>query len=175
MARELCALLGKHFSHPSFDCSERGAPVEQTVRVEIGATQQCPRYACRAIDGVTIAPSPKWLQARLEQCGVRSINNVVDVTNLVLLELGHPLHAFDIGKLNKDDDGRITVRARMANDKEVLETLDGEERELTAQDLVIADGKVPIALAGVMGGAGSEVSDGTTHIFWKQPIFNRRR
>ena len=127
VARELCALLGKHFSHPSFDCSERGAPVEQTVRVEIGATQQCPRYACRAIDGVTIAPSPKWLQARLEQCGVRSINNVVDVTNLVLLELGHPLHAFDIAKLNKDDDGRVTVRARMANDKEVLETLDGEE------------------------------------------------
>ena len=71
VARELCALLGKHFSHPSFDCSERGAPVEQTVRVEIGATQQCPRYACRAIDGVTIAPSPKWLQARLEQCGVK--------------------------------------------------------------------------------------------------------
>ena len=98
VARELTALLEKRFSRPSFTCAERGAPIEQTVHVQIDALQQCPRYACRVIEGVHVEPSPAWLKARLEQCGIRAINNVVDVTNLVLLELGHPLHAFDVSK-----------------------------------------------------------------------------
>ena len=123
VARELTALLETRFHRPSFTCSERGAPIEQVAKVVIDAPEQCPRYACRVVDNVTVAPSPRWLQNRLEKCGIRAINNVVDITNLVLLEIGHPLHAFDTAKLGKDEDGRVKVRVRLAEADETLDTL----------------------------------------------------
>ena len=130
----------------------------------------CPRYVARVVRGVKIGPSPAWLRRRLEAIGQRSINNVVDATNYVLWELGQPLHAFDLGTL---PDGEI--RVRRARPGERLRTLDGKERELDPEVLVIADRERAIALAGVMGGLATEVSGATTDVLLESAHFDRRR
>ena len=114
---------------PSFTCAERGGPVDDVAQVKVDEAVRCPRYTARVIEGVTVGTSPAWLQRRLEACGMRSINNIVDITNLVMLERGHPLHAFDIDKLALDR-GRPTVVVRMSKPGEKLTTLDGVERVL---------------------------------------------
>lgn len=136
------------------------------VAIAIDAPDLCPRYV-GAVADVTIGPSPAWMQDRLRAGGVRPISNVVDVTNYVLLELGQPMHAFDLARLR---DARIVVRA--AREGERIRTLDGEERTLTASMLVIADGAEPIAIAGIKGGASSEVTAATTAIVFESAYFN---
>lgn len=137
------------------------------ITVEIQDKAGCPRYAAALLSGIKVGPSPQWMQNRLRAIGQRPINNLVDVTNLVLHECGQPLHAFDADKVA---DGHIIVRR--AQEGETLETLDGKERKLLKSDLVIADPSGPIALAGVMGGASTEVSDETTRVIIECASFN---
>jgi phenylalanyl-tRNA synthetase beta chain len=168
IARELSALTGAKAGLPPSALQDSGErAVDAAARVDLEDPQRCPRYVARVIEGVRIAPSPLGLQERLRSCGVRPISNVVDATNLVLLELGHPLHAFDLEKLLGS---RIVVRR--ARKGEPMTTLDGKERTLSDDDLVIADAERPVALAGVMGGATSEVSDGTTRILLESAVFD---
>jgi phenylalanyl-tRNA synthetase beta chain len=158
---------------PASGISERAPAASSALKVRIESPGRCFRYAARIIDGVAIGPSPEWLARRLESCGVRSISNVVDATNFVLLEWGQPLHAFDLEKVA----GREIV-VRQAAPGEKLRTLDGVERVLSADDLVIADRDRPSALAGVMGGGDSEISAGTTRVLlesaWFEPTGVRR-
>ncbi len=182
MAREIGAAYGLQVRRP---VTRRGAAVagdaadgpglslvSLTVResadagVEVLAPDLCPRYA-GAVADVTVGPSPEWMQARLTAAGVRPISNIVDITNYVLLELGQPMHAFDLTKLRGT---RIVVRR--ASDQERIRTLDGQDRVLTADMLVIADAEQPVAIAGVMGGANSEVDTATTTILFESAYFN---
>jgi len=135
--------------------------------VEIDDPKLCPRYAARIVRGVKIGPSPDWLARRLTEIGQRPINNVADITNYVLHELGQPLHAFDLSKLAEQ---RIIVRRAAAGEK--LETLDGVERKLDSEMLVIADAAKPVALAGIMGGLDSEISDTTNDVLIESAYFN---
>ncbi len=173
IAREVAALLGTKVRMPAPRLAEAGAPAADAVKVRIEAPDRCARYAARVIEGVRIGPSPLRLTRRLEACGVRSISNVVDATNYVLLELGHPLHAFDLDKVA----GREIV-VRTARPGEKLVTLDGKERPLSPEDLLIADRDRGSALAGVMGGGDSEISSGTSRVLlesaWFQPGSIRR-
>ena len=173
IAREVAALLGKKVHLPAPKLAEGGGAAKEAVKVRIESPERCARYAARVIEGVKIGPSPLWLARRLEACGVRSISNVVDATNYVLLELGHPLHAFDLEKVA----GREIV-VRTARPAEKLVTLDGKERDLAPEDLVIADRDRGSALAGVMGGGDSEISAGTTRVLlesaWFEPGSVRR-
>ncbi|CAN5861781.1 phenylalanine--tRNA ligase subunit beta [soil metagenome] len=139
------------------------------IRVAIDDVDGCPRYMAAVIRGLRVGPSPEWLATRLRVIGLRPINNVVDATNYVLHELGQPLHAFDLARLRGGE-----VRIRHASEGETLRTLDGVERTLVVQDLVIADAEGPIALAGVMGGADSEVSDKTTELLIECARFDPR-
>jgi phenylalanyl-tRNA synthetase beta chain len=173
IAREVAAALGTKVKAPAPKLAEQGAPAADAVKVRIEAPDRCARYAARVIEGVKIGPSPLWLARRLEACGVRSISNVVDATNFVLLELGHPLHAFDLDKVAGHE---IIVRTARSGEK--ITTLDGKERALSTEDLLIADRDRGSALAGVMGGGDSEISAGTTRVLlesaWFQPGGIRR-
>lgn len=165
LAREVGALFGASWKAPYKPLSLKSTP-KPAVSVSVARTKLCPRYALAVIDGARIGPSPEWLSSRLAQVGIRSVNNVVDVTNFVLMELGQPLHAFDRAKLRG---GKIVVRT--ARPDEVLKTLDGVGRTLKADDLVIADAEGAVALAGVMGGADSEVTAATTSIALESAFF----
>ena len=167
VAREIAALLGKTVKHPDFSVTESGDDINNTAKVELLDPEKCPRYSCRVIKNVKIGPSPSWLKTRIESSGIRSINNVVDVTNFVLLELGQPLHAFDFDLL---EESKIVVRA--AEDGEIITTLDDVERKLTENDLLICDGKRPVALAGVMGGVNTEVSQKTKNVLLESAYFD---
>ena len=146
------------------DPSEESA---ELITVVLEAPDLCPRYTARIVRGVEVKESPAWLKAVLEASGIRPISNVVDVTNFVLLEMGHPLHAFDLDRL---EGGKIVVRR--AGEGEAFTTLDGKERKLSARDLVIADARRPVALAGVMGGAASEVSASTRDVLIESAYFD---
>jgi phenylalanyl-tRNA synthetase beta chain len=163
IARELSAITGTPLRSTTEPSAGSGT---LPAKVEIRDAQRCPRYVALVLEGVRIGPSPLAVQERLRACGVRPISNVVDATNLALLELGHPLHAFDLDKL---EGAQIIVRR--AGEGESMKTLDGKERKLTADDLVIADAAKPVALAGVMGGATSEVSSSTTRILLESAMF----
>jgi phenylalanyl-tRNA synthetase beta chain len=167
IAREVAAKLRKKITLPLFSVVEDSRKSEEFTSVVINDADLCPRYAARYIKGCTIAPSPVWLVDRLKAVGMRSINNVVDVTNYVLMEYGHPLHAFDHEQLVE---GRIVVRR--AAEGELFTTLDGQERILTSDDLTIRDGGRAVALAGIMGGQNSEISDSTTNILLESAWFN---
>ena len=143
-------------------------PIEAAVSVAIEAREACPRYAGRLVRGVTIAPSPDWMQRRLSLAGCRPINNVVDVTNYILLQFGQPMHAFDYNLIKGK---HITVRK--AEKPLAFTTLDGVERKLIADDLLICDIERPVALAGIMGGAGSEISYATTDVFLECAFFSQ--
>lgn len=163
IAGEAAACLNRKMQNRNF----KKAEVKSKQKVEVKVTEKnlCPRYIAKVIEGIKIGPSPEWMQERLEACGVRPINNVVDVTNYVMLEWGQPMHAFDMAKIS----GGISVR--LAKKGEEIETLDGTKRKLTEKDLVIADAKKAIALAGVMGGANSEVTDVTKNIVLEAAVF----
>jgi phenylalanyl-tRNA synthetase beta chain len=167
IAREVAALTGREVRLPDIDYDETGAPIDQQVAVEIIAPDLCPRYSASLITGVKIAPSPHWLQQRLLAGGMRPINNVVDITNFVMLEYGEPLHAFDYNQIRGQ---KIIVRR--AEEAEVIVTLDGARRSLSRDMLVIADSERAVAVAGVMGGADSEMTDQTTAIVLEAASFN---
>lgn len=159
IAREIAAGLGLPFD-PVYEAPpSAGAPTDGVVRVAIDDPDLCRRYTAGLVRNVRVGPSPAWVVARLEACGVRSINNVVDASNLVLLELGQPVHYFDLARLSGAE-----VRIRRAAEGEALVTLDGGERRLSPDTLVIADARRPVALAGVMGGADSEIAETTSDV-----------
>ncbi len=168
IAREIGALTGQEVREPDLAYVENGEPVSSKTSVEIADPDLCPRYIGAVISGVTIGPSPSWLQARLASYGSRSINNVVDVTNFVMLEMGQPLHAFDYDRLSEN---RIVVRRSRAGER--ITTIDAQEHKLDSEMLVIADAQRPIALAGVMGSANSEVSEATVNVLLESANFNR--
>jgi phenylalanyl-tRNA synthetase beta chain len=177
LAREAAVLLGRPLAAPPADPARGGEPAGSAVEVVIEDGVGCPRYVAMVIRGVTVGPSPDWLRARLEAIGLRSINNVVDVTNFVLWETGQPLHAFDLAKIPPGEDGRAEIRVRGARagaQRETLVTLDGVRRELVGGLLVIADSQRPIALAGVMGGLDSEVTGATTEVLLESAHFAPR-
>ncbi len=169
IAREIAAQLGLQLKSPDFSPlqDEVDSSTQWPAGVSIENRELCPRYAARVLSGFTIGESPDWLKARLEAVGQRPINNIVDITNYVLLEVGHPLHAFDYHKL---EEHRIIVRA--AKPSERLTTLDGFERQLDSSMLVIGDARQPVAMAGIMGGEESEVSQDTRVILLESAYFN---
>jgi phenylalanyl-tRNA synthetase beta chain len=167
VAREVATLLKLPLRKPSVDYPENGADISQITSVSIEDPDLCYRYTASVITDVKIGLSPMWLRRRLESVGIRSINNVVDVTNLVMMELGQPLHAFDFAKL---EDRKIIVRR--AQPDEMFTTLDEVGRQLDENVLMIADGKRNVAIGGVMGGRNSEVSNTTTEIFLESAYFS---
>ena len=168
LAREAAAAFGKPMKHhePVVKGSDAGSIFEH-LDVEVPATALCNRYSSRMVANVKIGPSPKWLRQRLRANGVRPINNIVDITNYVMLEYGQPMHAFDYRYVSS---GKIVVRE--AKDGEALTTLDGTVRNLKAGMLVIADENKPIGLAGIMGGENSEIKDDTTMVVFESANFN---
>lgn len=167
IAREIAALTGARLLRSRISVRERGGAAADAVSVRIDDPLGCPQYAARLIRDVTMGPSPAWLQRRLQAMGVRAINNVVDVTNYVMLERGQPLHAFDFATL-----ARPEVVVRRAGQTATLRTLDGVDRTLAPDDLLITTGEQPIALAGVMGGADTEVSAATTTVLLESAAFD---
>ena len=169
IAREIAAQLGLQLKFPDVSPPRDEAdPFTQlSTGVSIENRELCPRYAARVLSGFTLGESPDWLKTRLEAVGQRPINNIVDITNYVLLEMGHPLHAFDYHKL---EEHRIVVRT--AKSSERLTTLDGVERQLDSSMLVIGDARQPVAMAGIMGGEESEVSQDTRTILLESAYFN---
>ncbi len=165
VARELSAISGKKLKMPGFKlpAQDKSAP----VKISIEDRELCGRYAGRVIRGIKVKASPKWMQKRLESMGVRPINNIVDVTNYVMLEYGQPLHAFDLDKLRSGH-----IRVATPGKKISFSTLDGVKRQIAPDMLMIWDGDVAVAVAGVMGGLESEVSDDTTSIFLESACFN---
>lgn len=166
IARDVAALMGKRVSFRRPQVPHAVESTASITSVDVQAPERCPRYMARVVRDVTIGPSPLWMQRRLEAAGLRAINNAVDVTNYVLLELGQPLHAFDLDQL---DQHRIVVR--MAKPGETIRLLDGTDLALTDDDLVIADGSRPQVLAGVMGGESSEVRPTTRNILLECAYF----
>jgi phenylalanyl-tRNA synthetase beta chain len=166
IARDIAAKLGLKVTLPQLTVVTGSEAVESVIGVTIESPELCPRYAARYISGCSIAPSPDWMVKRLNAIGIRSINNVVDVTNLVMMELGQPLHAFDCDRLSGK---RIVVRT--ANEGEQFTTLDNQLRGLVATDLVICDAERPVALAGVMGGLNSEIESTTSSILLESAFF----
>ncbi len=170
VAREVAAIVGGRLSMPALEYRESGGAASEVVSVAIEDPALCARYIATVIEGVTVGPSPEWMQARLRAAGMRPINNVVDVTNYVMLELGQPLHAFDLDRVAPA--GKAEVGVRLARAGESLRTLDGVDRALTPDTLLITDASGPIALAGVMGGEATEVAASTTRILLESARFD---
>lgn len=166
LARELAALTGSPLQVPAPDPAEEGGSAEQAASVEVADPSGCPYYTARIVEGLQVGPSPDWLRRRLEAVGVTPVNNVVDVTNFVLLEWNQPLHAFDLDRLQ----GRSII-VRRARAGEELEAINGRTYVLDPADLVIADSGRPVALAGVMGGRDTEVGPGTTRVLLESACF----
>ncbi|MBI3881734.1 MAG: phenylalanine--tRNA ligase subunit beta [Verrucomicrobia bacterium] len=180
IAREIAALTGNPLHVPATGIAvgleaivgaTPGTGIESYVAVRIDEPELCPRYTARVVIGVKIGPSPDWLRSSLEKVGIRSINNVVDVTNYVMLETGQPLHAFDYHLIGKAADGKPTIVVRRAAAGEKFKTLDNQERTLTDDMLLIADEQKGIALAGVMGGANTEIRDDTRDVLIESAYF----
>lgn len=168
LAREAAVTLSVGFKKPEITVKEEGkGKASDFASVEIKNPELCRRYAARIVTDVKIEPSPEWMQRRLALAGMRPINNIVDITNYVMLEMGQPLHAFDLKCL---DGGKIVVRT--ARDDEEITTLDGQKRKLDSSMLVIADENKPVALAGIMGGENSEVTDETKMLLLESANFN---
>lgn len=167
VARDVACLTDKKIKRPQFSVKESDEASEKYIKISIDDAEACPRYAARIIKNVKTGPSPWWIKRKLLLSGVRPISNVVDITNLVMLEMGHPLHAFDYDLL-----GSKEIVVRRAKDKEKFTTLDDKEHELTSDVLLITNGKKAIAAAGVMGGQNSEVKDTTTTILLEAAYFS---
>jgi len=171
IAREISALTGNPLRLPETKLREGSEPTAKWVQVRLEDPELCGRYAARVVRGVKVGPSPDWLRQTLEKVGVRSISNVVDVTNYVMLEIGQPLHAFDYHLLGKGASGTPTIVVRRAADRETFTTLDGQQRGLTTDNLLIADETKAIALAGVMGGQNTEINDKTVDVLIESAWF----
>ncbi|HEY5487243.1 MAG TPA: phenylalanine--tRNA ligase subunit beta [Candidatus Limnocylindrales bacterium] len=167
LAREVAAATGAALRWPEIAVTETGAPVSERLRVEVREPELCTRFVGRWVSGAKIGPSPDSIQMRLQAAGMRPVSNVVDAANYVMLELGKPTHTFDGTAVH---DGTIIVRRALPG--ELLETLDHVHRELTADTLIIADPRGPIGIAGVMGGADSEITDATTEIAIESAVFD---
>ncbi len=181
IAREIAALTGNPLKIPAVSVvggplsvvgEPAGTGVDSFVAVRVEEPELCPRYTARIVTGVKIGPSPDWLRSKLEKVGIRSINNVVDVTNYVMLESGQPLHAFDYHLITKAADGRPAIIVRRATAGEKFTTLDNQERTLTNEMLLIADTRKGIALAGVMGGQDTEIKDSTKDVLIESAYFS---
>lgn len=180
VAREVAALTGAELRMPAFEVEASGPPIEGRAKVTVETPDLCPRFTATLIEGVRVGPSPLWMQRRLIMAGMRPINNIVDVSNYVMLELGQPNHTFDADKVAEQH-----LIVRLARPGERLTTLDGKEHDLSTalgerggQPLLVADPSGPLSLAGVMGGASSEVSESTTRILleaavWEPTIIRR--
>lgn len=172
IAREISALTGNPLCPPELGAMTASVPAaESLVAVRIEDAELCPRYTARVVRGVKIGPSPDWLRLTLEKIGLRSINNVVDVTNYVMLETGQPLHAFDYHLIAKNAAGKPTIVVRRAQADEKFTTLDNQPRTLAADMLLIADEQKGIALAGVMGGLNTEINDTTSDVLIESAYF----
>lgn len=170
LGRETAVSLGKEFKNPRKnleDIKVEKASDVNGLKVDIEAPDLCYRYIGRVIENVKIGPSPEWMQRRLRACGMRAINNIVDITNYVMLELGQPMHAFDINSI----EGKHIIVRRAKENEEII-TLDGETRKLTTDNLVISDEKKAVAIAGVMGGENSEIENDTKTVVFESAVFN---
>lgn len=171
IAREISALKNIPFSFRDFPLQENPkATIDKHVSLHVEDKEGCPHYRARLIANVEVGPSPLWLQQRLKACGIKSINNVVDATNYVLHEMGHPLHAFDLDKIEGGE-----IRVQSAKEELSFRTLDGIERKVSPQTLLICDGQKPVAIAGVMGGENSAVSEETRNILLEAAVFNPKQ
>ena len=167
IAREVAAVLGKKVKEPDYSYSVVGGKCD-SIKITDEAPELCPRYIGHCVTDIKIGASPLWLRKRLALCGLRSINNVVDITNFILLELGQPMHAFDLKTLSGKE-----IVIRKAKDGEKIKTLDGNEFDLKQDNLVICDKEKPCALAGIMGGANSEITEETSEIVFEAAKFAR--
>ena len=168
VVREIAATLGESYTETGSDYATIPGDTRQYVNIIVEDTELCPRYMGHVVRNLRIAESPDWMKKRLRDCGMRPINNIVDITNYVMLETGHPLHAFDLRDIRG---GQIVVRR--AKSGEEITTLDGKEHALTGDMLVIADSEGPSCLAGIMGGLNSEIKDDTTDLFLESAKFRR--
>jgi phenylalanyl-tRNA synthetase beta chain len=169
LAREAAATGSGTLKPLALKVPEGGTPIGKLAKLTVEDEAGCPRYCARVVRGVKVGPSPAWLATRLERCGVRPINNIVDASNYVLLDVGHPLHAFDLPLLAGSE-----IRVRRARAGEPIQTLDGATRALTPEDLVIADAKRPVAVAGVMGAANTEIGPATRDVLIESAYFDPR-
>ncbi|ODS33301.1 MAG: phenylalanyl-tRNA synthase beta subunit [Candidatus Scalindua rubra] len=169
IAREVAAIAGSKLIIPDVDYTTTSESIKDITSVTVKDKELCPRYTARVIKDVNIGPSPEWLQKRINSIGLRPVNNIVDITNYVLMESGQPLHAFDFDKLN-----RKKIIVRQARNMETMDAIDGSKCTLTPDMLVIADSKKPVAVAGVMGGKDTEVSDTTKNILLESAFFEPR-
>ena len=167
VAREVAALTGASIKEPDLSYPEEGEPVEGLVQVDIVDPSLCPRYTASVVQGIQVGPSPKWMQDRLIKAGQRPINNVVDVTNYVMLEYGQPLHAFNYATI-----GEARIIVRPAREQEAFVTLDEADHTLRPPMLVIADARRSVALAGIMGGLNTEMTDDTTTVLLESANFD---
>lgn len=167
LARESAVTLGEEFHIPEISVLENEEKASDYISVKVEAPDLCPRYMARVVKNIKIEPSPMWMQKRLEGCGVRAINNIVDITNYVMLEYGQPMHAFDIDFLQGH-----SICVRTAKEGEEIVTLDGNDRKLTSDMLVICDAERPVAVAGVMGGLNSEIQEHTKTIVFESANFS---
>lgn len=167
VAREVSALTGKKWKQPSVTCKESREQAAKAASVRIIDKQKCPRYVARVLRNISVGPSPAWMQDCLSAAGARPINTIVDITNFVMLETGQPLHAFDYDKLSGHS---INVRCAAAGEKFL--TLDGKERSLDVETLMICDANRPVAIAGVMGGSNSEISESTKNVLLESAYFD---
>jgi len=166
IAREVGILENQKIAKENAKISENHNSIDDFIKINIDASTGCPRYAARVITGVKIGPSPDWLVKRLESIGQKSINNVVDAANFALMDLGHPMHTFDLDLLAEKE-----INVRFAKKNEKITTLDEIERTLTTDHLLICDGKTPVALAGIMGDLKSGISEKTTSILIESAYF----
>ena len=167
VAHEVAALTGTTVREPGTSYAEEGPPIGSLVSISVADAGLCPRYTASLVQGIKVGPSPVWLQQRLTKAGQRPINNIVDVTNFVMLEMNQPLHAFDFHKVTD-----ATVIVRRAEEGETLVTLDGEDRRLNRDTLVIADARRAVGLAGLIGGENSEIGPGTTSVLLESATFD---
>ena len=168
VAREAAATLGTTFNKPEIKVDTVPGKMSDFVSIEVRDTDLCPRYCARVVKNIKIGPSPMWMRKALNAAGVRAINNIVDITNYVMLETGHPMHAFDLAKVKEQH-----VIVRRAYEGEKIVTLDGKERDLTTDMLMIADQTNATGIAGVMGGEESEITEETTTVMFEIAAFDR--
>ncbi|MEL7059912.1 MAG: phenylalanine--tRNA ligase subunit beta [Acidobacteriota bacterium] len=173
LARELAVALGRELRTPNGTFNEALEAADEAAAIRVDDHADCPSFTATVIRGVRVGPSPEWLVERLDAVGVRTINNVVDVTNYVLWETGQPLHAYDLRRLVGAEDGPPLLRVRRAEDGETVVTLDGETRTLDPEILVIADDERAVGLAGVMGGTDTEVGPDTVDVVLEAAHFSR--
>jgi phenylalanyl-tRNA synthetase beta chain len=167
LARDLCAQLEIPLNKKEFHLIEEADPIEKEIHVQLIDKRQCPRYACRLVKGIQVGPSPIWLKKKVEACGVRSINNVVDVGNLVMFELGQPLHMFDFDKI---DGQKLIITSQTGYDE--MQTLDDAKHLIPPDSLLICDASKPLAFAGIMGGKSSAVTESTVNVLIEAACFS---